>query len=179
LVLAAIATVTGRARLAASLSTRDCDMPDALARRMITLDRLSRGRVMTTVVPAGEPNGTETLIAHAHRIGPALVLLPDAGHAFAAAHLADGLVSAAGPAQCHAAFDQARLRRERERLSSPFELWTRAPAPEGREQWRGVVESAAAVGATGLVVPFGPRLLDLLRNGDEEDDRSDLTLAQG
>jgi alkanesulfonate monooxygenase SsuD/methylene tetrahydromethanopterin reductase-like flavin-dependent oxidoreductase (luciferase family) len=181
LVLAAIATVTGRARLAASISARDCESPDALTGRMLTLDRLSRGRVLTTIVPAGEPNGIQPLIAHAHRIGPALVLLRDSGdgHAAAAARLADGLVSAADPAQCHAAFDQARLRRERERLSAPFELWTRAPAPEGREHWRGVLKSAAAVGATGLVVPFDPRLLDLLRNADEEDDRSDLTLAQG
>jgi hypothetical protein len=34
-------------------------------------------------------------------------------------------------------------------------------------------------GATGIVVPLDPRLLDLLRNGDEEEDRSDLGLAQG
>jgi hypothetical protein len=34
-------------------------------------------------------------------------------------------------------------------------------------------------GASGVIVPADPRLLDLLRNGDEEDDRSDLQLAQG
>src|SRR2546425_348579 len=37
----------------------------------------------------------------------------------------------------------------------------------------------APAGATGLIVPLDPRLLDLLRNGDEEEDRSDLGLAQG
>src|SRR5207249_2702853 len=41
----------------------------------------------------------------------------------------------------------------------------------------GVAESSA--GATGIIVPLDPRLLDLLRNGDEEEDRSDLGLAQG
>ena len=51
--------------------------------------------------------------------------------------------------------------------------------PTGREQWRGALAAAGAVGATGILVPANPRLLDLLRNGDEEDDRSDLTLAQG
>jgi hypothetical protein len=30
-----------------------------------------------------------------------------------------------------------------------------------------------------VIVPADPRLLDLLRNGDEEEDRSDLGLAQG
>jgi len=35
------------------------------------------------------------------------------------------------------------------------------------------------VGATGVIVPADPRLLDLVRNADVEDDRSDLTLAQG
>ena len=33
--------------------------------------------------------------------------------------------------------------------------------------------------ATGVVVPLDPRLLDLVRNDDEDEDRSDLTLAQG
>jgi len=36
-----------------------------------------------------------------------------------------------------------------------------------------------AARATGVLVPAGPRLLDMLRNADEEDDRSDLALAQG
>jgi hypothetical protein len=39
--------------------------------------------------------------------------------------------------------------------------------------------AAEAVGATGIIVPADPRLLDLLRNGDEEEDRSDLGLSQG
>jgi hypothetical protein len=32
---------------------------------------------------------------------------------------------------------------------------------------------------TGLVVPHDARLVDLLRRPDEDDDRSDLSLAQG
>jgi hypothetical protein len=181
LVLAAIAAVTGRARLAVSVSARDADASDALARRMATLDRLSRGRLLTTIVCAGEPAGTEALIACARRDGPGPVLLegPSGGHAIVGARLADGLVAAVAPAECHAAFDQARGCRERHRLTSPFELWTRVPAPDGRERWRSQLAAAATVGATGVIVPAGPRLLDLLRNADEEDDRSDLTLAQG
>jgi hypothetical protein len=36
-----------------------------------------------------------------------------------------------------------------------------------------------AAGATGVIVRADPRLLDLLRNADEDEDRSDLTLTQG
>jgi hypothetical protein len=36
-----------------------------------------------------------------------------------------------------------------------------------------------AAGAGGLLVSLDARLVDLLRRADEEDDRSDLTLAQG
>ena len=51
--------------------------------------------------------------------------------------------------------------------------------PDDREGWRRMHSEYEAAGATGLVLPLDPRLLDLLRNGDEEDDRSDLQLAQG
>jgi hypothetical protein len=83
------------------------------------------------------------------------------------------------PKQCHAAFDHARERRTRDARTAPFELWTRVPAPDGREAWRALREAAEVVGATGIIVPADPRLLDLLRNGDEEEDRSDLGLSQG
>jgi len=181
LVMSGIAAVTGQARLAVPISARDAETPDGLARRLATLDRLSRGRVLATVAPADDPAGTEALITCARRGGPRPVLVEalGGGHALVGARHADGLVATAEPAECHAAFDQARDRRERDRLSTPFELWTRIPAPAGPEQWRERLAGAAAVGATGVIVPADPRLLDLVRNGDQEDDRSDLTLAQG
>lgn len=181
LVLAGIAAVTGRARLAVPVTARDAIPADALARRLATLDRLSRGRVVMTVVPATDPAETEALIARARRGGtwPLLLCADGGGHALVAARLSDGLVASVEPARCHAAFDQARVRRERDRLTTPFELWTQGTACDGREPWRALLAAAEAVGATGLIVPATPGLLDLLRNADEEDDRSDLTLAQG
>jgi hypothetical protein len=181
LVLAGIAAVTGRARLAVSVSGRDAAPAAALARRLATLDRLSRGRVLVTVVPADGPGETEALIGRARESCPGSLLLHANGgsHTMVGARLADGLVAAAEPAACHATFDQARERRARDHLKTPFELWTRMAPPTGREQWRGALAAAGAVGATGILVPADPRLLDLLRNGDAEDDRSDLTLAQG
>ncbi len=68
---------------------------------------------------------------------------------------------------------RGRLRTE------PAESWHRVPEPENRAHWRELHEKAVQAGATGVIVPMCPRLLDLLRNDDVEDDRSDLQLAQG
>jgi hypothetical protein len=59
------------------------------------------------------------------------------------------------------------------------ERWVRTPPPEGRAAWRTALAEAAAGGAGGLLVPAGPRLLDILRNPRDPDDRRDLHLAQG
>jgi hypothetical protein len=57
--------------------------------------------------------------------------------------------------------------------------WVRTGAPEGRAAWRAAVGEAAERGVAGVVVPAGPRLLDILRNPDGEIDRRDLQLATG
>jgi hypothetical protein len=57
--------------------------------------------------------------------------------------------------------------------------WEPTEVPSGRAEWRETYAAAAARGAHGLIVPADPRLLDLLRNPDEEIDRRDLQLASG
>jgi len=57
--------------------------------------------------------------------------------------------------------------------------WITVPAPQGRASWQDIRADAAGREASGLVVPADPRLLDMLRNPDDPDDRSDLQLAQG
>ena len=57
--------------------------------------------------------------------------------------------------------------------------WVDVPMPDSRATWRETLADAAAKGSTGVIVPADPRLLDLLRNPDEEIDRRDLHLAQG
>ena len=52
-------------------------------------------------------------------------------------------------------------------------------APDSRASWKEARRACEEKGATGVIVPFGLRLLDLLRRPDEEDDRSDLFVAQG
>jgi len=68
---------------------------------------------------------------------------------------------------------------ERLREADTAERWVRTPPPEGRAGWRTALAHAVASGADGLLVPAGPRLLDILRNPNDPDDRRDLQLAQG
>jgi hypothetical protein len=59
------------------------------------------------------------------------------------------------------------------------ERWVRVPFPDSRATWRAVRADAAQRGSSGLLIPADPRLLDLLRNPDDPDDRRDLQLAVG
>jgi alkanesulfonate monooxygenase SsuD/methylene tetrahydromethanopterin reductase-like flavin-dependent oxidoreductase (luciferase family) len=59
------------------------------------------------------------------------------------------------------------------------EKWTHASFPESKRAWREQRAAAAAAGLTGITIPNDPRLIDLLRNPDIEDDRSDLDVAVG
>src|SRR5713101_8189206 len=57
--------------------------------------------------------------------------------------------------------------------------WALAELPAGRSEWKALRADREAKGFAGLVLPNDPRLLDLVRNPDVEDDRSDLRLAFG
>jgi Luciferase-like monooxygenase len=59
------------------------------------------------------------------------------------------------------------------------ERWAQIPSPEGRAAWRAALAEAAEGGTGGLLVPAGPRLLDILRNPEDPGERRDLQLAQG
>ena len=76
-------------------------------------------------------------------------------------------------------FDEIGARRRDSALTASYELWARIKVPDGRPAWRTTLRDYEAAGATGVLVPADVRLLDLLRNADEDDDRSDLILSQG
>jgi hypothetical protein len=59
------------------------------------------------------------------------------------------------------------------------ERWMSVPSPDSRAAWRATLVDAAERGAQGLLVPAGPRLLDILRNPDDPGERRDLQLSQG
>jgi hypothetical protein len=67
----------------------------------------------------------------------------------------------------------------RGRLRDPDDGWERTEMPEGRVAWATARADAAERGVPGLMVPADPRLLDLLRNPDDQGDRSDLRLSVG
>lgn len=68
----------------------------------------------------------------------------------------------------------------RGRLRSSLEGWVEEPFPSGKAAWRETLAEHARRGSEGVIVAMDARLLDLLRNSDQEDDRSaDLQLAQG
>ncbi len=64
-------------------------------------------------------------------------------------------------------------------LSDAGQRWRAEPAPEGRPGWHAARLAAIEHGVSGLMVPAGPRLLDLLRNPDDQGDRRDLQLTVG
>ena len=59
------------------------------------------------------------------------------------------------------------------------ERWERTGSPDGRAAWRAAVAQAAEHRIDGLLVPSGPRLLDILCNPGDLDYRNDLQLANG
>jgi alkanesulfonate monooxygenase SsuD/methylene tetrahydromethanopterin reductase-like flavin-dependent oxidoreductase (luciferase family) len=113
--------------------------------------------------------------------GPPVLIgaIGDSGYRRAALH-ADGFIHVERPPeQMAATLTRLRELRAAAGREGPFELWALVSSPESRDEWRGTLEAQAAAGATGVIVPAGPRLLDVLRNPDQEGDRSDLHLAQG
>jgi hypothetical protein len=59
------------------------------------------------------------------------------------------------------------------------ERWISVPPPDSRAAWRQTLLDASGRGPAGLLVPAGPRLLDILRNPGDQGGRHDLRLAQG
>jgi alkanesulfonate monooxygenase SsuD/methylene tetrahydromethanopterin reductase-like flavin-dependent oxidoreductase (luciferase family) len=59
------------------------------------------------------------------------------------------------------------------------ERWMLSPLPASRAEWKTLRADREADGFAGIVLPNDPRLMDLVRNPDVEDDRPDLKLAFG
>ncbi|MGH7303546.1 MAG: hypothetical protein ACRELZ_09665 [Candidatus Rokuibacteriota bacterium] len=177
LLLAGMATITGRIRLVVPVASADVGGQD-LGVRVETLSHLSRGRLALAVTGFGEGAAGVEAALDLGRRSRCCVLVGTPGDRRAGR--ADGVVGLGeSPEAFRAAVEPVTRSREREKLTGPFELWAAIKMPDDREAWRRLRQEYEAAGATGLVVPFDPRLLDLLRNGDEEEDRSDLNLAQG
>jgi hypothetical protein len=165
LVLAgALAVVTFRARLVVVLpegATEPAVLP-GLARSLGTVGRLCHGRLVV-VSAAGEGARLAALV-------PGMPVLARVARRVEADCEAFVAVDAASSPEAKAAGNAAGGGPQR---------WMAVPAPQGRAAWRQARADAAERGARGVVVPADPRLLDMLRNPDEPDERTDLMLAQG
>ena len=71
-------------------------------------------------------------------------------------------------------FDGERARE----MDGGDEVWDAVAIPPDREAWARTLSSCEAAGTTGVIVPWDPRLIDLLRN-TEPDDRTDLLISTG
>jgi hypothetical protein len=72
-----------------------------------------------------------------------------------------------------------KLGRGRAMIEMPArERWVAAPVPADRASWAAALGEQEAAGAAGVIVPWDPRLIDLLRNPDP-DDRGDLLMSTG
>jgi hypothetical protein len=68
----------------------------------------------------------------------------------------------------------------RGRLLEDLEGWLEEPFPDTKTAWRERLAEHEAKGTPGVILGMRPGLLDLLRNPEREDDRTqDLQLAQG
>jgi hypothetical protein len=91
------------------------------------------------------------------------------------------LVARGAPAAAGAARETcARIARGRLVVAEESsERWSDSPFPASRAEWDELRAASAAAGLNGIVLPNEPRLIDLLRNPDIVDDRSDLKLSFG
>jgi hypothetical protein len=58
------------------------------------------------------------------------------------------------------------------------ETWVEVPIPADKSSWKAILQEHEAAGASGVIVRWDPRLIDLLRN-PEPDDRGDLDMSVG
>jgi hypothetical protein len=170
ILLGSIAAVTHRVRLGMSVGFA-ASWPSAVD----TLGRLSGGRVVVGMRPGREPKALVKQLKSPRSapLPPSILIMCDTyGEAERSALLADGVVLPASEEEVRA------LRAERSQ-DGEFELWVDVPIPSDRAGWANMVATFSAAGATGIIVPWDPRLIDLLRSAGEPDDRTDLLIATG
>ncbi len=170
ILLGAMAAVTYRVRLGINVGSA-AGWPAAVD----TLGRLSGGRVVVGVPPGREPKALVEQLKtwRSAPLPPSILIICGTyGEAGRSALVADGVVLPGSDE------DARKLRAERSQ-DGEFELWVDAPVPSGRAGWANMLAGLEAAGATGIIVPWDPRLIDLLRSGGEPDDRTDLLIATG
>ena len=166
ILLGAISAVTHRVRLGAMVDSGAEWRP-----AVDSLTRLSGGRVVVAVPPGRDlEKRVELIRTWRSDSSPIRILIACGSHAEAkpSALLADGVIVPGGDQEVR------DLRAEGE-----FELWVDLPIPSDRSGWTEMMAAYADAGATGITLSWDPRIIDLLRNAGEADDRTDLLIATG
>ncbi len=165
ILLGAIAAVTHRVRLGLSAGS-EASWPDTIA----TLGRLSSGRVVVGVRPGRELTAlVDQLKSPRSVLSSILVLCRTPAEARRSARAVDGVILPGGE-------EEVRGLRSHDADS---ELWVDASVPADKASWVNTIATLEAAGATGIIVPWDARLIDLLRSAGEPDDRTDLLIATG
>jgi alkanesulfonate monooxygenase SsuD/methylene tetrahydromethanopterin reductase-like flavin-dependent oxidoreductase (luciferase family) len=165
ILLGSIAAVTHRIRLGISGGS-EAGWADAVD----ILGRLTSGRVVVGVLPGRDPQAlVEQLKSSAPSPPCVLLLCSSPGEARRLAETGDGVILRG---------DGEGVRALRAH-SADSELWVEVPVPPDKPSWVDLVSTLEAAGATGVIVSWNPRIIDLLRSAGEPDDRSDLLIATG
>jgi len=157
--LGAIAALTHRARLGCLLASMGRWPASRLGPCASTLSKLSRGRLVVGLPAGGKlRNRVSTL-----REAGATIFTAGAQDSSA-----DGVILEVESA------DQLSGSQ-----SADKEVWAAIAIPPDRQAWTDAISAYAAAGATGILVAWDSRLIDLLRGAGEPDDRTDLLIATG
>jgi alkanesulfonate monooxygenase SsuD/methylene tetrahydromethanopterin reductase-like flavin-dependent oxidoreductase (luciferase family) len=165
ILLGAIAAVTHRVRLGLSAGSEGSWL-DTVA----TLGRLSSGRVVVGVRPGRELTSLVDQLKSPRSVPSSILLLcRTPAEARRSARAVDGVILPGGE-------EEVRGLRSQDVDS---ELWVDASVPADKASWVNSIATLEAAGATGIIVPWDARLIDLLRSAGEPDDRTDLLIATG
>jgi alkanesulfonate monooxygenase SsuD/methylene tetrahydromethanopterin reductase-like flavin-dependent oxidoreductase (luciferase family) len=143
-----MAAVTHRVRLGCTLTSTAVWPSETLDAAVTTLQKLSRGRTMVAVSSPGQV-GAKIFTAGSIQEEPTGVIFE--------VESADQL-------------DESR--------DIHIEVWAAIDVPPDRAAWAEARSAYEAGGATGVIVSWNDRVLDLLRN-PEPDDRTDLLISTG
>lgn len=146
--LGAMAAVTHRVRLGCMLTSTSVWPSESLEATVTTLQKLSRGRTIVAVSSPGQA-GTKIFTAGSKK------------------EAATGVI-----------FEVETADQLGESRDTHIEVWAAIEVPPDRAAWAEALSAYEAAGATGVIVSWNARVLDLLRN-PEPDDRTDLLISTG
>lgn len=156
--LGAMAAVTHRVRLGCMLTSTGRRPSEMLQAAVTTLQKLSRGRIVVGLSSHAQAGADPAALQAAG----AKVFTTGSGK-----EPCDGVIFNVETA------DQLSSSRD-----TDIEVWAAIAVPPDRAAWVDTLTAYEAAGATGVILPWNDRVLDLLRN-PEPDDRTDLLISTG